>query len=82
MGVLLQLDPLLKYMNVEPTKILLAEGRAVSKLKEHVHKSLKNQVWHSVHSVCAFCWKMHVSELQKVFDFSSNCQLKHSLQTF
>lgn len=41
--VLLQSDPLLKYMKVESTKIPLAESRAVSKVKDHTHKSLKNQ---------------------------------------
>lgn len=41
--VLLQLDPLLKYMKVEPMKIPLVESRALSKVKDHTHKSLKNQ---------------------------------------
>jgi len=41
--VLLQLDPLLKYLNFEPTKIPLAESRAVSTVKDHTHMSLKSQ---------------------------------------
>lgn len=51
--VLLQSDPLLQYMKVESTKIPLAGSRAVSKVKDHTHKSLKNQgLTHYSFSLC------------------------------
>lgn len=70
--VLLQLEPLLEHRNVKPTKIPLAESRAVSKVKNHTHNLWRIGVWHCSLSLC----------LQLKIIFLQTPAAEESLKTF